>query len=140
MLACFCSAAAQQSCKQRAAAAAEHFKCIVPCNAAHSTAPIPVTWLGERSVISIVPYTMCFHSDGPWMQVILGARALLANGGIMSDVGSHVVALAAKRHAVPLVVLVGLYKLSPLFPHDPIVTFNDFKVPLSFRCTYLWCK
>lgn len=74
------------------------------------------------------------------MQVILGARALLANGGIMSDVGSHVVALAAKRHAVPLVVLVGLYKLSPLFPHDPIVTFNDFKVPLSFPCTYLWCK
>lgn len=60
-------------------------------------------------------------------KVILGARALLANGGIMSDVGSHVVALAAKRHAVPLVVLVGLYKLSPLFPHDPIVTFNDFK-------------
>ena len=26
-------------------------------------------------------------------------------------------------------VLVGLHKLSPLFPHDPNVTFNDFKSP-----------
>jgi translation initiation factor eIF-2B subunit beta len=34
------------------------------------------------------------------------------------------VALAAKRHSVPFVVLVGLHKLSPLFPHDPDVTFN----------------
>ena len=30
---------------------------------------------------------------------------------------------------MPLVVLVGLHKLSPLFPHDPNVTFNDFKSP-----------
>eukprot|EP00882_Tetradesmus_deserticola_P026629 GHRQ01029391.1.p1 GENE.GHRQ01029391.1~~GHRQ01029391.1.p1 ORF type:complete len:112 (+),score=52.19 GHRQ01029391.1:179-514(+) len=39
------------------------------------------------------------------------------------------VALAAKRHSIPFVVLVGLHKLSPLFPHDPDVTFNDFQSP-----------
>lgn len=61
----------------------------------------------------------------------MGAHALLANGGVMTGVGSHLVALAAKRHAVPFVVLVGLHKLSPLFPHDPSVSFNDFKVRLS---------
>lgn len=61
----------------------------------------------------------------------MGAHALLANGGVMTGVGSHLVALAAKRHAVPFVVLVGLHKLSPLFPHDPSITFNDFKVVLS---------
>lgn len=38
-------------------------------------------------------------------------------------------ALAAKRHAVPFVVLVGLHKLSPLFPHAPGVSFNDLKSP-----------
>ena len=46
----------------------------------------------------------------------------------MAPCGAHLVALAAKRHSVPFVVLAGLHKLSPLFPHDPSVTFNDFKV------------
>ena len=62
--------------------------------------------------------------------MLVGAHALLANGGVMTGVGCHLTALAAKRHAVPFVVLVGLHKLSPLFPHDPALTFNDFKVPL----------
>jgi translation initiation factor eIF-2B subunit beta len=57
-------------------------------------------------------------------QVLVGAHAVLANGGVVAPSGSHVVALAARRHSVPLVVLVGLHKLSPLFPHDPDVTFN----------------
>ena len=62
------------------------------------------------------------------MQVLMGTHALLANGGVMAPCGAHLVALAAKRHSVPFVVLAGLHKLSPLFPHDPSVTFNDFKV------------
>lgn len=52
-------------------------------------------------------------------KVVIGASALLANGGLMAPVGTQVVAQAAKLHAVPVVVLVGLHKLSPLFPHDP---------------------
>ena len=64
-------------------------------------------------------------------QVLIGAHALLANGGVMAPCGAHLVALAAKRHSVPFVVLAGLHKLSPLFPHDPSVTFNDFKVGAS---------
>ena len=69
-------------------------------------------------------------------QVLVGAHALLANGGVMTGVGCHLTALAAKRHAVPFVVLVGLHKLSPLFPHDPALTFNDFKVaPSAHACT-----
>ena len=58
----------------------------------------------------------------------MGAHALLANGGVMAQAGSHMVALAAKHYSVPFVVLAGLHKLSPLFPHDPSVKFNDFKV------------
>lgn len=54
----------------------------------------------------------------------MGAHAVLANGGVIAPAGIHMVALAAKRHSVPFVVLVGLHKLSPLFPHDPDVTFN----------------
>ena len=45
--------------------------------------------------------------------VVVGARAVLANGGIMGSVGLMAVALAAQRHSVPFVVLTGLHKLSP---------------------------
>ena len=63
--------------------------------------------------------------------MIVGAHTLLANGGIMAPGGTAVVAMAAKKHAVPFVVLVGLHKLSPLYPHDPDVTFNEFKSPAA---------
>lgn len=58
------------------------------------------------------------------LQVLVGAHAVLANGGIQAPVGMHMVALAAKRHSIPFVVLVGLHKLSPLYPHDPDLAFN----------------
>ncbi|GFR45923.1 hypothetical protein Agub_g7381 [Astrephomene gubernaculifera] len=62
-------------------------------------------------------------------KVLVGAHAVLANGGVVSPVGCHMVALAARRHSIPLVVLVGLHKLSPLFPTDPELLYNEFKGP-----------
>jgi translation initiation factor eIF-2B subunit beta len=62
-------------------------------------------------------------------KVVVSAHAILADGGVMAPVGTRLVALAAKRYSVPFVVLVGIYKLSPLFPHEPGVTFNEFKDP-----------
>ena len=62
------------------------------------------------------------------VQVLVGTHVVLANGGIMAPVGTHIVALAAKHHSCPFVVLTGLHKLSPLFPHDPSVNFNEFGV------------
>lgn len=64
------------------------------------------------------------------IQVLVGTHVVLANGGIMAPVGTHIVALAAKHHSCPFVVLTGLHKLSPLFPHDPSVNFNEFRVGL----------
>ncbi|XP_050281659.1 uncharacterized protein LOC126722550 [Quercus robur] len=37
--------------------------------------------------------------------VILGAHAVMANGGVIAPVGLNMVAVAAQRHAVPFVVL-----------------------------------
>nr|NKB45081.1 hypothetical protein [Alphaproteobacteria bacterium] len=59
----------------------------------------------------------------------------LADGGVMASVGTSILAAAARRHNVPVVVLAGIYKLSPNFPHEPGVTFNEFGDPseiLSF--------
>ena len=78
--------------------------------------------LGIRHAYVLAQHTL--------LQVLVGAHALLANGGVMAGAGNQLTAMAAKHHAVPFVVLVGLQKLSPLFPHDPSVSFNDYKVNL----------
>lgn len=63
--------------------------------------------------------------------MVVSAHALLADGGIMAPVGMHLVAMAARHHAVPFVVLVGIYKLTPLFAHEPGLNFNELKSPAS---------
>ncbi|XP_077241676.1 uncharacterized protein LOC143882128 [Tasmannia lanceolata] len=61
--------------------------------------------------------------------VIVGAHAIMANGGVVAPVGLNMVALAAQRHAVPFVVVAGSHKLCPLYPHNPEVLLNDLKSP-----------
>ncbi|WFC95803.1 GCD complex subunit gcd7 [Malassezia brasiliensis] len=46
-------------------------------------------------------------------KVLLGARCVLANGGILSAVGAKLVAMAAREHATPVVALAGVYRVSP---------------------------
>ena len=43
--------------------------------------------------------------------VLIGAHAVMANGGIIAPLGSHTVALAAQKHGVSVVVLAGLHKV-----------------------------
>jgi translation initiation factor eIF-2B subunit beta len=51
-------------------------------------------------------------------KVIIGVRAVLANGGLLAHSGAFLIAMAAKVHHVPLVVLSGLYKFTPLYPSE----------------------
>ncbi|CAK0782653.1 hypothetical protein CVIRNUC_005852 [Coccomyxa viridis] len=78
---------------------------------------------------TLIPDSAIFAMMARVNKVLVGAHALLANGGVMAGAGNQLTAMAAKHHAVPFVVLVGLQKLSPLFPHDPSVSFNDYKSP-----------
>eukprot|EP00252_Welwitschia_mirabilis_P025097 TRINITY_DN7710_c0_g1_i1.p1 TRINITY_DN7710_c0_g1~~TRINITY_DN7710_c0_g1_i1.p1 ORF type:complete len:416 (-),score=80.21 TRINITY_DN7710_c0_g1_i1:212-1459(-) len=61
--------------------------------------------------------------------VIVGAHAVMANGGVIAPIGINMVALAAHRHAVPFVVLAGTHKMCPLYPNNPEVLLNDLKSP-----------
>lgn len=45
------------------------------------------------------------------VQVIVVAHAVMANGGVVGPVGLNLVALAAKQHAIPFVVLAGVHKV-----------------------------
>jgi len=47
-------------------------------------------------------------------KVIVGAHAVMANGGLIGCAGLHALSLAAKHHSVPLVCVTGLYVPSSL--------------------------
>ena len=52
----------------------------------------------------------------------------MANGGILGTSGSLLLAMAAKAHFVPLIVIAGAYKLTPNFPFEQD-TFNELLNP-----------
>lgn len=64
-------------------------------------------------------------------KVLLPSHAVLANGGLIAPSGMHMVALAASQNSVPLVVLTGMFKLCPIFPHEGQDTLQDLVSPSS---------
>lgn len=49
-------------------------------------------------------------------KVIVGVHAIMVDGGLVGQAGLHAVALAAKAHSVPLVVVSSTFKITPIFP------------------------
>ncbi|ONK75089.1 uncharacterized protein A4U43_C03F13200 [Asparagus officinalis] len=85
--------------------------------------------VGKGLQTTVIPDSAVFAMISRVNMVIVGAHAIMANGGVMAPVGINMVALAAKRHAVPFVVVAGSHKLCPLYPHNPEVLLNDLKSP-----------
>lgn len=78
---------------------------------------------------TVIPDSAVFALISRVNMVIVGAHAVMANGGVIAPIGVHMVALAAHRHGVPFVILAGLHKLCPLYPHNPYVLVNEMKSP-----------
>ena len=55
-------------------------------------------------------------------KVLLGAHALLANGYVMSRVGSAVIAMVSKAYNVPVLVCCETYKFSDRVQTDSFVS------------------
>jgi translation initiation factor eIF-2B subunit beta len=53
-------------------------------------------------------------------KVIIPTVAIMANGGLIANSGAYQLALAAKEHSVPVIVVSATYKLTPSFPFDPL--------------------
>lgn len=51
-------------------------------------------------------------------KVILATHSVLANGGLIAAAGAKIIAESAQAAQVPVVVLTGIYKLSPIYPFD----------------------
>ncbi|PIA13914.1 nagb/rpia/CoA transferase-like protein [Coemansia reversa NRRL 1564] len=77
--------------------------------------------------VVVIPDSAVFAIMSRVNKVILGTRAVMANGGLIATSGTHIVAAAAHHHATQVVVCAGPYKHSPWFP------FNDdrFNILLS---------
>ncbi|KND88417.1 putative translation initiation factor eIF-2B subunit beta [Tolypocladium ophioglossoides CBS 100239] len=67
-------------------------------------------------------------------KVILGARSVVANGGVVTDSGAAAIARAAKEQGNAVIVLAGMYKLSPENPFDEqsLIEWGDSSTFVSF--------
>ncbi|KAI0332610.1 eukaryotic translation initiation factor 2B beta subunit [Cubamyces sp. BRFM 1775] len=63
----------------------------------------------------LVPDSSIFAIMSRVNKVILGAHAILANGGLFGISGSLLAATAARAHSTPVVVCAGQFKLTPLW-------------------------
>lgn len=85
----------------------------------------PLTAAGITVVL--IPDSAVFAIMSRVNKVILATHAVLANGGLVAAAGARVVAQAAKMHKTPVVVLSGVYKLSPVYPFDveELIEYGD---------------
>ena len=86
----------------------------------------PLTDTGYVTVI-LIPDTAVFALMSRINKVLLAPHAVLANGSLIAAAGASTIALAAQAHKVPVVVLSGVYKLSPIYPFDvqELIQYGD---------------
>lgn len=75
--------------------------------------------------VILIPDSAVFALMARVNKVILGTHTVLANGGLLAATGSRIIANAAKVHKTPVVVVTGIYKVSPVYPFDP-ETFIEY--------------
>ncbi|KAJ9107367.1 hypothetical protein QFC21_000817 [Naganishia friedmannii] len=62
-------------------------------------------------------------------KVLLGAHAVLANGGFFTVSGAHIAAMAARAHSTPVVVVAGQFKFAPAWNLHHDIAALDFGDP-----------
>lgn len=85
----------------------------------------PLTAMGITVIL--IPDTAVFALMSRINKVLLSPHTVLSNGSLLAAAGSSTIALAAKAHHVPVVVLSGVYKLSPVYPFDTseLIEYGD---------------
>jgi len=60
-------------------------------------------------------------------KVILATHAVIANGGLIAAAGARIIAKAARVHRTPVIVVSGIYKLSPDYPFEfeSLIEYGD---------------
>lgn len=58
-------------------------------------------------------------------KVVIGAKAVYANGGVSTESGCSIAARAAREYSKPVIVLSGVYKFTPADPSDDVAEFEQ---------------
>ncbi|KAJ6036117.1 hypothetical protein N7540_000396 [Penicillium herquei] len=85
--------------------------------------------------VILIPDSAVFALMSRVNKVILGTHSVLANGGLVASAGTRVIARAAKVHQTPVVVVSGVYKLSPVYPFDfdSLIEYGDASKVLPYE-------
>lgn len=88
-----------------------------------AAAGIPTTLIPDSAIFTVLSRVT---------KVVIGTHSVTANGGLKGVSGAYGLALAAKQHAVPLIVLAAMFKYTPEFlvSHDQSA-FNKIASPAS---------
>lgn len=93
----------------------------------------PLTAMGIQVIM--IPDSAVFALMSRVNKVILAPHTVLANGGLIAATGALTIAQAAKVHQTPVVVVSGVYKLSPVYPFDmeELVEYGDPGKVIDFQ-------
>lgn len=96
---------------------AESYPCMKGLEMANklSKSGIKTTVISDASIYSVMPKIS---------KVLIGTRAVMANGSLISYNGVYNLCLAAQAYSTPVVVVCGTFKLTPMYPFDH-ETFNE---------------
>ncbi|KAI9731702.1 MAG: GCD complex subunit gcd7 [Cirrosporium novae-zelandiae] len=77
--------------------------------------------------VILIPDSAVFALISRVNKVILGTHTVLASGLLVTTAGAKTIAMAARAHKVPVLVLSGVYKLSPVYPFDfdSLIEYGD---------------
>ncbi|KAK2798374.1 hypothetical protein FQN51_007774 [Onygenales sp. PD_10] len=87
------------------------------------------------ATVILIPDSAVFALMSRVNKVILGTHSVLANGGLVAAAGTRVIANAAKVHKIPVIVVSGIYKLSPIYPFDyeSLIEYGDASAVLPYE-------
>ncbi|KAF3936424.1 hypothetical protein ABW19_dt0203833 [Dactylella cylindrospora] len=68
--------------------------------------------------VILIPDAAVFAIMSRVNKVILGTHVVMANGSLVAAGGARMIARCAQEHSNPVVVVTGVYKLSPVHPFD----------------------
>jgi translation initiation factor eIF-2B subunit beta len=85
--------------------------------------------------VILIPDAAVFALMSRVNKVILGTHVVLANGGLVAQAGAKTIAKAARVHRTPVVVVTGVYKLSPIYPFDfdALIEYGDASKVLCYE-------
>lgn len=109
----------------QAAMAGHSFKVAILEGAPSPSEPVRVLSQALRELgiaVQVLPDSSSFAVMSICTKVLIGVEAVLANGGLLAPIGTHMVCIAAKHFAVPTLCVTTTLKMSPYYPSDRLCT------------------